>query len=236
MLWCLEHSAVQLLCKSPPVTGVSIKQCIPNPSCTAANERPVPRAAEITSDSPQFCLCRSEISLKANKPLRQFYTSRDPWCAPQHRAPPAPGSPFCLCLWMQLKNLFQVTASFIRILCDSSVEENVRSSPLCYSWIKDNWEFPVVLVRWHLASRSNCPPYPERQWVVKIGCSAPFVKLNTPRCCYIWDFQPTVAWWVLVVEHASPAAICSNFICLVLVRHVLGKYLPFTRNYSLKIW
>lgn len=177
--WCfgILNTAPFSFCKSPHQEQVLIIKCIPNPSWTAANERPVPRAAEMSSDSPQFCLCLSEMSLKTNQTVQQSYTSRGPRCAPHHRGSLAPGSPFCVWLRIQLRNLFQVTALFTRVLCDSSVEENVSSRPLCYSWIKDNWEFPVVLVWWHSAFRSNCPPYPERQWTVKIGHLAPFVKL-----------------------------------------------------------
>lgn len=97
------------------------------------------------------------------------------------------------CLRMQLKNLLQVTW----ILCDSSVEENVRICPLCYSWVKDNWEFPVVLVWWHLASHSNCTLYPEWSGMVRIRCLTPFVKWQTQTqgCVSVLDFWPAAAWW-----------------------------------------
>ena len=80
-----------------------------------------------------------------------------------------------------------------------------------------------MLVWWRSASRANHPPHPERQRVVKIGRFAPVVKLQTPECVYIWDFQPKVAWRVLVVEHAALAAIRSHFTCLVLLRRCAWK-------------
>lgn len=143
------HSPIQPPCKSPPWLWLTV--CIPNPGWTAADERPVPGAAEIISDSPSLPPWNETGSSFTGAGLLSS-GSRE----------------FCVGSGMQLKNLLQVT----RILCDSSVEENVRSCPLCYSWVRDNWEFPVVLVRWHLASHSNHTPYPERRGMVKIGCLA----------------------------------------------------------------
>lgn len=158
VLWCI-HTAPFSLCAIPS-RWLGLTMCIPNPDWTAANERPVPGAAEIASDS---------LSLLPWNETECSFTG-----AGLPGALLGSGSrEFCVGSGMQLKNLLQVT----RILCDSSVEENVRSCPLCYSWIKDNWEFPVVLVQWHLASHSSCSPYPEQRRSVKIGCLAPFVKL-----------------------------------------------------------
>lgn len=58
----------------------------------------MPGAAGITSDSPQPCLCRSEMSLKAQQNPSAGLRARGPWCTPQYRVALAPGSSFCCCL------------------------------------------------------------------------------------------------------------------------------------------
>lgn len=170
--------------------------CIPNPGWTAANERPVPRAAEIISDSP---------SLPPWNEIESSFTG-----AGLPRALLSSGSKeFWVGLGMQLKNLLQVT----QILCDSSVEENVRSCPLCYSWIKDNWEFPVVLVWWHSASHSNCTPMGNgHNRVFSTICE--IININTGMCLYL-RFLTYCCMVGLVVEYASLTRV---FVCLVPVR------------------
>lgn len=157
--WCFvySHSPIQPLCKSPPWLGLTM--CIPNPCWTAASERLIPGAAEIISDPPPLPPWNETESSFTGAGLPRVLLSSG-------------SREFFVSLGMHLKNLLQVTG----ILYDSSVEENVRSCPLCYSWVQDNWEFPVVLVRWHSASHSNCTQYPEWRGMVRIGCLAPFVK------------------------------------------------------------
>lgn len=181
--WCFvySHSPIQPLCKSAPWLGLTT--CIPNPGWTAANEGPVPGDAEIISDSPLPPWNETESSFTGAGLPRALLSS---------------GSrEFCVGSGMQLKNLLQVT----RILCDSSVEENVRSCPLCYSWVKDNWEFPVVLVRWHSASHSNSTPYPEWRGMVKTGFSTicEMININTGGCLFL-GFLTCCCMLGLVVE------------------------------------
>lgn len=84
------HSPIQPPCKSPPWLWLTV--CIPNPGWTAADERPVPGAAEIISDSPSLPPWNETGSSFTGAGLLSS-GSRE----------------FCVGSGMQLKNLLQVT-------------------------------------------------------------------------------------------------------------------------------